>query len=161
MPLALVFIALVLIAVAWNNTQSSFAAQLGGDLSGFGKWFAALVIIGGLQWVPGLQTMARWLLGLVLLVLFLRNATNILHGFTDLASGSASAAAGPPSPAQAYVANPSNPRITTAEVTGTASGNVSNIQVAQVTNPFAQFSPQTLMQQAGFSNSEIGFGGVA
>ena len=100
MPLVIALVALILIAVAWNNTQSDLASNLSTDAKGFGKWFAALALVGALQWIPGFEKPARWLIGLVLLVLVLKNYTNIFAGFQNIASSAGTASSGPVSPAR-------------------------------------------------------------
>jgi hypothetical protein len=142
MPMILIFVAVILIVAAWNNSQGTLASNLAADATGFAKWFAALAVVGGLQWVPGLQTIARWLIGLMLLVLVVTKYQQIFAGFTDLASTAGTAPAGPASPAAAYVANPSNPQITQAGVAGTT-GNVNAAQPASA--PASPFDPHTLL----------------
>jgi hypothetical protein len=160
MPLVLIFVAVILLVVAYQNTVSSFASNLGTDAAGFAKWFVALALVAGLQWVPGLERMGKWLLGLILLVLVLKNYTTVFKGFTDLASAAGSAPAAVQTPASAYVANPSNPNITTAEVTGTSSSTGSTSQVASaVSGALGSYNPQTLVNQfSGFGGSGVGMG---
>src|SRR5215472_10848649 len=125
MPLALVFIAAVLLIAAYNNTQGTLASNLSTDVGGFAKWFAAVTGVGALQWVPGMEKLSRWLLGLVLLVIVLKNYQAIFQGFGNIGSVSAQTAA-VPDPAALYAANPSNPQITTASITGTGASPTGN-----------------------------------
>lgn len=180
MPLVLILLAVIMMAVVLLNKQGNLATALAQDVPGFGKWFAAVALVGGLGYIPGLQVPSRWLLGLVLGVLFLANYKNALTGFTDIASGasaSSSTLATNPSPAALYVANPSAPQITQASITGTTAGasgvgspvNVSTIQQAAVSSPFGQYDPTQYLTSflagaAGsmaFDAAGIGFGGLA
>lgn len=124
MPVILIFLALILIMAAWNNTQATLAGNLATDVPGFAKWAIAILIVGGLQWIPGMKIPARWLLGLVILVIVLTQGTRIAAGFSDLTSGQ-SAPAGPASPAASYVADPANPQITQASVQGQGTATTS------------------------------------
>lgn len=188
MPLVLILLAVIMMAVVLLNKQGNLGSALTQDVPGFGKWFAAVALVGGIGYIPGLQVPSRWLLGLVLGVLFLANYRQALTGLTDIASGasaSSSTLAGNPSPAALYVANPSAPQITQASITGTTAGasgvprnafvsvgspvNVSTIQQASVSSPFGQYDPNAFLRSflAGgigsmaFDAAGIGFGGLA
>lgn len=179
MPFVLIFIALVLAASAYQNTQGTLLSALWSDAQGFGKWFAALALLVGLQWVPGMTTVARWLTGLVVLVLVLTRWQQILAGFTDLTSGTAPAAA--QSPGAAYSANPNAPQITQASVAGVSSSpgsatsstavaantgqTVQTAPTATSTAPsFAPYDPRAVMAPFAsfvFDAAALGFGGTA
>lgn len=74
MPLALFIIGAALIVSAFRGTEGQLGTLVLNDLSGgFLKWLIALFIIGLLGYVPGIQTPSRFLLALVLLVLFIGN----------------------------------------------------------------------------------------
>lgn len=73
MAFILLILALMLIAVALRNQQGNFFAQLGSDIPGFTKWFLAILLIGLLGYLPGLQTPSRLLLALVVVVILLAN----------------------------------------------------------------------------------------
>jgi hypothetical protein len=161
MPLVLIFVALILIAVAWQNNVTNFASALSSDASGFAKWFAALAIVGGLQWVPGMERPARWLLGLVLLVLVVKNYTNIFKGFADIASGTSTASTATTSPTQAYLANPTNPQITSAEVQGGSSSSSGSSTVSSVASAVTNYDPSTFLASYKSDLSSMGFGGIA
>jgi len=164
MPLVLLFVAVVLLVAAYNNTQGTLARQLATDVTGFATWFAAVAAVGALQWIPGFEKLARWLIGLILLVIVLRNYQQIFKGFTDLgtASGPAPAVA---DPAAAYISNPNNPQITQASVTGTGNINAGNQQPTIASSPYA---PQSLVAQFEahlpqmlMDASAMGFGGIS
>lgn len=104
MPFILILIAAVFLVSAFNNTQGNLATALEQDVPGYTKWAAALAAVGALGWVPGLQKPSRYLLALVLLVIFLRNYQNILNGFKAAAGGVAPQAS-QPTPAQAYISS--------------------------------------------------------
>lgn len=160
MPLVLILLALILIMAAWNNTQGTLASNLATDVPGFAVWAIAIAVIGGLQWVPGLKVPARWLLGLVILVIVLTKGTQIAQGFTDLTSGG-SAPAGPISPAASYIANPtSTPSTASVQGQGTTAG--SGTQTASVTTPQAMLaSVITGNPELAIEAGLMGFGGVA
>lgn len=126
MPFVLVIIAALLIVTAWRNSVGALGSALASDLPAFGKWFVALALVGGIGFVPGLKVPSRWLLGLVLLVLFLANWQAVLAGFKDAGNVSSSSAASNPEPAQQYAANPATNPITQAAATGGASSSGSS-----------------------------------
>jgi hypothetical protein len=118
MPIALLFIALVLIVAAWRNTQGTLGTALTTDIPGFATWFGALAVIGGLGYVPGLKTGSRALMALVLTVLVLTSYKQIFKGFSD-AFQTASITPAVADPATQVAANPANPGIQSADITGT------------------------------------------
>lgn len=66
----------LLIATALQNTQSELAALLQRDLlgkQGFFLWLAAVVSLGAIGYVPGLERTSRNLILLLLVVVVLRN----------------------------------------------------------------------------------------
>ena len=133
----------VLLVSALRNTQGDLATALETDAPGYFKWALALGLVASLGFIPGMQRISRWLLALVIVTLVLKNYQQFLTGITSLETPPQAAQA-VTSPASAYVANPSAPNITTAEVTGT--GNVSNTAALATTL---------------FDAAEMGFGGVA
>jgi hypothetical protein len=165
MPFLVLLIGALLIIAGYRNTAGDLASALETDAPKFATWALAVAGIGALQWVPGLRIPARWLLALVILVIVLRNYQAVLDGFTSLRTLPGASTA-PVSPAQAYVANPTSPNITPAEITGTTggttgggtaggtAGNINALASGTVTNPLA--SPATYLQAY-----ESGFGGFA
>jgi hypothetical protein len=161
MPFILLIIGTILLIAAIRNTHGDLGAALTTDVSGFFPWALALGVIGGLGFVPGLKTPTRWLLALVLVVLVLKNYTNIFSGFTSLAQSPPTGTVAVPTPAQAYVANPAQPNITTAEVTGTSdtTQNVNAFAGPVTTSPFGAFDPAAFL--TAFEQGVGGFGGAA
>jgi hypothetical protein len=109
MPIAFILIGAILIVVAFNNTMGQLASELKADIPGYFVWAIAIAAVLGLGYVPGMKTISRWLLGLVVLVIVLVNYKAILAGFTSFAStgGSATAAGAattPPNPASVVAA---------------------------------------------------------
>jgi flagellar biosynthesis component FlhA len=162
MAALLILIGAVLLVSAVRNTEGDLGNALVQDVPGFLKWALAIVAVGALGWVPGMRTISRWLLALVLLVIVLKNYTKLFQGFTSLETPPAPSQAAA-SPASAYVANPAAPNITQAEITGTSNtvpGSINAAGIAPtVTNPQGAFSPQAFL--AAYEAGTIGFGGVA
>lgn len=108
MAFLVIMIGAVLGMVAYNDTQDQLATDLEQDLPGFLKWFAAVVGIAVLGFIPGLQRFSRMLLALVIVVIFLKNYQTILKSFTSLSgeapSASAIAQQTPVTPEAAYSA---------------------------------------------------------
>jgi hypothetical protein len=144
MPAVLILIGVVLAVVAVRNTQGDLATALETDIPGFFKWGLAIGTVGGLGYVPGMQTLSRWLLGLVLLVIVLANYSRFFTGFTNLVQSPPTGGTAAPTPSAAYAANPIAPQITQADVTGTTTGNVSAVQTASAA-PVSPFDPQALL----------------
>jgi hypothetical protein len=169
-PIVLVIIGVALLVTAYNNTLGNLTSALGQDVPGFAKWGVSLMIVGGLGYVPGMQTVSRWLLALVLVVLVLRSYANnqtIFANFAKSFSGGGAVSTSQTDPAGAYAANPASPNITTAEVTGTTSA-ASATSTASAAPP-SPYDPQgyvnSFLHQAGvsaiFDAAVIGFGSVA
>lgn len=173
MPFVVIIIALVLLVTAYKNTQGDLLAALETDVPSFAKWFGALALTGAIGYVPGMQTISRWLLGLVMVVLVVRNYSAIFSGFQNAFSGASTstASASVTSPAAAYASNPSSPTITTAEVSGTGSGTAGSTSTGAVTSNVASnpYDPNAylsnFLKSAGVSaivdGAMMGFGGIA
>jgi hypothetical protein len=180
MPFLLLLIGAVLIIAAFNNAQGDLATELETDVPAFLKWGLAVVGVGALGWIPGMQLISRWLLALVLVVIVLKNYTQIIAGFQAFSPSSGAQTAqqvqANPTPATAYAANPNNPQVTQAEISGTGTGTGATGQLAQggaiagninalsqqpslATSPFGVFDPTSFLAsfEAGFG----GFGGIA
>lgn len=74
MGLALVIIGLLMVVTGARGTYQQFGSLLVGEFSGsnnFAYWLFAIGGVGALGYIPALQTISRYLLALVLLVLFL------------------------------------------------------------------------------------------
>jgi hypothetical protein len=164
MPFVALLIGAILIVAAFNNTHGQLETALESDIPGFFKWAAAIAAILALGFVPGLRTPTRWLLALVIAVIFLRNYQAILDGFTGFASSPGTASGdGPAEPTSGYVANPKTTAPPTAtEIAGGGGGGGSSATMVAgaggstvAPNPY---DPGALL--SSFSRS-IGFGGMA
>lgn len=176
MPVVIVLVGLILMVAAFQNTQGTLATNLETDLPGFGKWGASLAAVGAVGYIPGMQTISRWLLALVGVVLVLQSYRANQNIFAAIASQFTAPAStvgqSVTTPAAAYVANPAQPAITSSEVTGTtaaaATGNVNAVATPAVT-PANPYDPATYL--ANFAQGAVpaaivdaalsGFGGVA
>lgn len=172
MPFILLLIGAVIAIAAFNNSQGDLVTELEADVPPFIKWGLAVFAVGALGWIPGMSQISRWLLALVVMVLVLSNYQQIIAGFQALGGGAAAGsgsqaaqAAANPTPAAAYAANPNNPQVTQAEVSGTSGTSASgaanlnaNAVAPVVTNPLGAFDPGHFLAafEAGFG----GFGGV-
>lgn len=172
MPFVIILAGALVVIAAFNNAQADLGKAIEQDLPGFFKWGAAIAAILALGYVPGLRTPSRWLLALVLLVLFLTNYQGILAGLKDFAgSGSASVGGGGvPTPASTFAATPdAGSAPTAAQVAGSSSdGNInaagqggSPIQLASSAASAASggFNPMSLVSSISSIGSSIGFGG--
>lgn len=163
MPFVLVVIGAILLVVAYNNSQGGLGQALQQDVPPYLKWALAIAAVGALQWVPGLRTLARWMLGLVLVVIVLVNYKNLLGGVTSLTSQTTPQGTTSPTPAAAYIANPNSPQITQAEIVGSVQTVPGSINAASaipiVSSPLGSFSPASFL--AEYESGYGGFGGVA
>lgn len=73
MALGFLLIAIVLIVIAFLNTQGLLGSQLASDGPGYLKWAAAILAIGLLGYIPGFGTASKLFLALVLLVILISN----------------------------------------------------------------------------------------
>lgn len=83
MSLVFLLIGVVVVVAAFRNSQTALFTAVGTDVPEFVIWGAALLAIGALGYVPGLKTVSKWLLGLVVLVLVVNNYQAISSGFTS------------------------------------------------------------------------------
>lgn len=84
MGAVLILIGLILMITAYSGTYAQLATELEADIPGYMKWGLALGIVVAIGFIPGLQKPARWLLGLVILVIVLKNWQNIAKGTGNL-----------------------------------------------------------------------------
>ena len=166
MPAILIVVGIVLAVAAIRNTQGNLGTALETDLPGFFKWGLAVGAVGGLGYVPGMQTLSRWLLGLILLVIVLVNYQKFLAGFTTLETSPPTGGAAAPTPSAAYAANPTA-AIPVADVTGTTTGNVNAAGQSTIaatpltTGQLLLASAEAGMPQLAINAALSGFGGVA
>jgi hypothetical protein len=124
MPFAVLIIGALLVIVAFNNSMSTLASELEADIPPYFKWAAAIAAILGLGYIPGLRIPSRYLLALVLLVVLLKNYTQIFAGFQSFLTGSgtpSASGAGQPNPTASYTAQ------FAPAASGTASATTPNI----------------------------------
>lgn len=160
MPVVLLLFGAIIAVAAFNNAQGTLATELEQDFPPFIKWLLAVGGVGAIGFIPGMQTLSRWLLALIFTVVFLKNYSAILQGFQALGGAStATTTQASATPASAYTANPTNPQITTAEITGTGNINAAGQQPQIAASPYSVFDPHQYLAafEAGFG----GFGGVA
>lgn len=82
MPALILLVGVVLVVAAIRDTHSTLFAALGQDVPAFTVWAAAVVAIAVIGFVPGLRTVSRGLLALVLVVLVLNNYRQIIAGLS-------------------------------------------------------------------------------
>jgi uncharacterized membrane protein YgcG len=100
MLFGLLVIGLILLSTAIRGTQHELGQQLTDDLFGSGgflMWMGAILGIGAVGYIPGLRMTSRYLLGLVLLVMFVRQ-TNLLASAQNALQQSSSQGPAPPVP---------------------------------------------------------------
>lgn len=83
MPLAFLFVGIILIVSAVRNTWMDLFKALGQDVPDFVIWAAALIAVGAIGFVPGLKPVSRGLLALVMIVLIMNNYRAIGKGFRN------------------------------------------------------------------------------
>ena len=171
MPFILILIAAILIIAAFNNSQAALVAELEQDVPPFLKWALAIVGVGALGWIPGMQTVSRWLLALVLVVMFLKNWSAIQSGITNFQNTAASGSTSAVNTTTAASAVPTQtttntlPGGTTLVNTGaaTSTAQAANINAAAETpiysSPYGQYDPSNFL--ADFAVGFGGFGGIA
>jgi hypothetical protein len=162
MPFAILILGAILVITAFNNSFGTLASELEGDIPGYFKWAAAIAAILGIGYVPGLRTPSRYLLGLVLLVVLLKNYSGIFSGFKSFltSSGAATSGAGAANPTAGYVAAPtSNATPTAQQIAGGGSGTTVNAATAAATS----FNTLGGLLKGGinFGSSIFGKGGAA
>lgn len=110
MALFALIIGLILIVSAVRNSQADLFSALKSDVPPFIIWGAAVLAIGAIGFVPGLKTVSRWLLALVLIVIIVNNYQKLVSGFSNAwKTGAASAPPGNKSSGQPAGANATNP----------------------------------------------------
>lgn len=147
MPFVIILFALILIVVVYQNNQGNLLTALETDVPGFAKWFAAVALVGGLGYVPGMQKPSRWLLALVITVLFLANYKNILAGFQN-AAASAGTTTATTDPATALASGTAASAVPATDVTGTSqaatsTGSTSNVGTGAAGNLLASATGAT------------------
>lgn len=101
MILVALLIGAVLIVAAFRNTQGSLFSALEQDVPAYVVWAAAIIALGAIGFVPGLKSISRGLMTLVLVVIILRNYQGILKGFQTVATAPSATASSSNSSASA------------------------------------------------------------
>ena len=76
MPVFLIIVGILGIIVAVRGTEHELANQLGKDFSGdpsYAYWVVAVIVIGSIGYVPGLENVSTMFLVLILLAFVLQN----------------------------------------------------------------------------------------
>ncbi len=75
MPIVAILVGAMCLDLAFRGTEHAFAKQLAADFGGgeFVSWAAAILVLGGLGYVPALRKVSTLSLALVIVVLLLRN----------------------------------------------------------------------------------------
>jgi hypothetical protein len=84
----LIVVGLVLCISAIRNTLGSLSTHFKEDIKSgpngsFMVWVAALIVIGGMGYIPGMERISRWLLALVIIVLALKDGGGFYQSFID------------------------------------------------------------------------------
>jgi hypothetical protein len=89
MPFILLAIAIILIIAALNDKIGALGTQISTDITAtqggvsFVAWFAAIVVIGLLGYIPGLQGFSRALMVLVITVIVVKGGTGFFSKLTQ------------------------------------------------------------------------------
>ena len=102
MPFLALVAGIIIAAAAIEGTQGQLATALETDLPPYFKWAAAFLGVGALGYVPGLQSLSRWLMALVVTVLVVQNYNNIFSSFANLAKQPAQPVQAPTDPTQQF-----------------------------------------------------------
>jgi hypothetical protein len=167
MPFVVVLIGALIVIAGFNSTHGQLATQLKQDIPGYFKWGAAIAAILALGFVPGLKVPSRYLLALVLLVIFLHNYQNIINGFKNFASsGGTSSGAAADLPTAAFTASAGQSLLppTPQQIAGDATGATPAIAGGGATpaNPGGGATPSlnpVSTLESGFSGAASLFGG--
>lgn len=83
MPLIALILGIILIVAAVRNSQGALYSALEQDVPKFVIWGAAIIAVGAIGAIPGLKTVSRWLLALVVIVLIVNNYQKLVTGFQN------------------------------------------------------------------------------
>jgi len=76
MVVGVLILGVLLISAGLKGTEHELGQQIAGDMlgtDGFIGWIAAIAVIGGLGYIPALETPSRYMLALLFVVIVLRN----------------------------------------------------------------------------------------
>jgi hypothetical protein len=146
MPFVLLIIGVVLLVAAVRNTQGNLYTLVQGDFTGqnnFVFWLLAMFIVGGIGYFPKLKSASTAMLGLVIIVLFIKrgNPSGVGGGFFSQFTSAINTTA---------TASPS--ALNTAAATGTTPATATNLATSGAASflaglnsilPFSSVSPST------------------
>ncbi len=126
MVIALLIVGILLTTAGIRGTEGKLATQFASDMTGtdgFIVWLGALVLIGLVGFIPGLQRPSRYLIALVVLVIVLRNGGVFQNFVTAIAQVDATG----PVPSQVASAPAAANSNTAANAISTASSAASGV----------------------------------
>lgn len=92
MIILFLFLGIMFVVSGLKGTETELAKQLEGDLvgangkSGFIVWLIALIVVGSLGYIPYLQKPSRYLMALIVVVIFLANKGVVSQLFNAIGS---------------------------------------------------------------------------
>ena len=110
MPFALTAVGLILIITGFQNTYKQFGATVAGDFSGpnnFLYWMVAVMIVGALGYIKGLETFSRTFMTLIVISLVIAMYKKNPNVFSDIQSGISTGSSTPIDPIGAPLAGSS------------------------------------------------------
>lgn len=84
MPFALIIVGLTLLVSGVKGTNGQLFTLVKGEFSGdgnFAHWIVAILLIGSLGYIQGLQKLSRAFLALVIVALFVRKGNGLFDKF--------------------------------------------------------------------------------
>lgn len=120
MPFLLIVLGALFLVLGYQGTQAQFFALLKSDFTGPGNfwyWLVAIVMVGGLGYIPGLQGLSRAFLLLILVALFLKNGTGF---FAQLNQSVAATGSAQPGSTMALLTGSSSQGITSQALPGSS-----------------------------------------
>ena len=162
MPLVLIVLAIVMVIVAYQNTQGNLVTSLESDIPGFVPLGLGVAGLGAVGFIPKMQPIARGLVGLLIFIYVFRNWNAITSGILALEQlgGATPAPTSATDPASVYATSPAGSgsgAVTQQQISGTTTTG-SGTNVAGLPTPaqaLASFNPTQFL-----SSFESGFGGM-
>jgi len=181
MPFLILFIGIILVVVAYQNTHGQLWSNLAQDLPNFFPWFLAIVAILGLGYLPGMKTPSRLLLALVAIVIVIKGWPTLqsqLQSFGQAAPAATGQGAITPSPESDVSGGGPGATPTPEQIAGLAPGGNQGVVggssgtstaagsgAPSVTTPsgsgFASMLTQNIPSPFNMISPSIGFGGSA
>ncbi len=122
MPFALTTVGLFMVVLGFQDTYKQAGTLIAGDFTGknnFIYFFVAIMVLGGIGYIKGLETFSRALMALIIVVLFLANKGGV---FTEASSALSSGT----STADTAIGTPLQGSPSAASANGGASSSSSN-----------------------------------